>query len=103
MKVLSKKGIAIPYIIALILGVIVVAVIGYWILGLSGLGGGAGITVDCDAQLIIACQEWAQSGFSPTYSFTFSKYAEYEGKQCPKLPDGIEPRKDKCKQLLGLS
>ena len=62
MKVLSKKGIAIPYIIALILGIIVIGVVAYWLI----------ITPppkersECEAKKSIWCNSWMAVGFIGT-------------------------------------
>lgn len=53
------KAVAIPYVIALILGIVVVGVIGYWFISQGGKTVGSGTTVECDA----LCASWRNSGF----------------------------------------
>lgn len=50
-----KKAVAIPYVIALIIGVIVVAVLAYWFIVASGKGGTIGVTAECRARMLDMC------------------------------------------------
>jgi hypothetical protein len=59
-----SKGIAVPYVIALILGIIVVGVIGYWFFVLGGQGGGAGVSAACNAKLVSYCTQWSLNGYT---------------------------------------
>jgi hypothetical protein len=58
-----RKGIAVPYVIALILGIIVVGVIGYWFFVLGGKGGGTGTETACQAKLVSFCTQWSLKGY----------------------------------------
>lgn len=54
-----KKGIAVPYIIALILGIAVVGLIGYWFFFLS-----KGVPEEaCKTRLRSYCTEWSGTGY----------------------------------------
>ncbi len=54
-----KKAVAIPYVIALILGVIVVGILGYWFIAQGGKTIGKGKGSECDS----LCAAWRNSGF----------------------------------------
>lgn len=54
------RAVAIPYVIALILGVIVVGIIGYWFVVQGGKTVGVGATAECDA----LCSSWKISAFN---------------------------------------
>ncbi len=87
-----KKGIAIPYIIALIIGIVVVGVIGYWFFGLAGKGSGVGTTVGCDAKTLSYCQALRDVGWG--FEPPFQSWDE----SCGKKPDTIP---DYCAKKLG--
>ena len=55
---------AVPYIIALILGIVVVGLLGYWFFVLGGQVGGTGTTQQCNAKQASWCQQWSLTGFS---------------------------------------
>lgn len=85
------KGVAIPYIIALVLGLAVVAVLGYWFFVLSGRLTGAEATTPCDAKQIPYCQAWQQRCY------------DEDDKPAPIGLGGEcgEPNKDRCLELVG--
>jgi hypothetical protein len=62
-KEIMGKAVATPYIIAIILGIIVIAIIGYYFLVLGGTIGGSGQQVNCDAQKLAVCREWSTLGY----------------------------------------
>ena len=49
------RGVAIPYIIALIIGVIVIAVLGYWFISSGGKGSNIGTEAECTARKTEYC------------------------------------------------
>ena len=49
------RGVAIPYIIALIIGVIVIAVLGYWFISSGGKGSSIGTEAECTARKTEYC------------------------------------------------
>lgn len=59
-----KKGIAVPYIIAIMLGVAVIGFIGYWLFISSGKFGTGAASQQCKTDFIKACQEWASTGYT---------------------------------------
>lgn len=85
------KGVAIPYIIALILGLAVVAVLGYWFFFLSGrLAGSEGI--ECESKLVSYCQAWKALGYTEDKRPIGRNWTGCES----LVADGIEPTKDEC-------
>lgn len=60
---MSKAEVPISYIIALILGVAVVAIIGYWFFVVQGQGGGE-MTLDrCRSSAYTYCNIWRDTGY----------------------------------------
>jgi hypothetical protein len=57
------KGVAVPYIIAIILGIVVIALLGYWLFVLGGHVGGVGTEQTCGAKKIAWCQQWSVNNF----------------------------------------
>lgn len=53
-----KKAVAIPYVIALIFGVIVIAVLAYWLVNQSSKTTTVGSTAECQARQSTYCQQW---------------------------------------------
>lgn len=96
-----KKGqIPIPYIIALLLGIAVVAILGYWFFVLGGRIPGQVSETWCNTKKNQYCTEWFQAGFPTTMSERpgggWSSYA-------PGCTDiGIYAGLDDCKTLLGV-
>ncbi len=60
---MMKKGIAVPYIIALILGIVVVALLGYWFFILGGTFTGRASITECQTKLSTYCAAFAASGY----------------------------------------
>lgn len=57
------KAVAIPYVIALVLGVIIIGVIGYWFVSQGGKTVGVGSKAECDAKQSQYCQVWRNNKF----------------------------------------
>lgn len=90
----GKKGVAIPYIIALILGIAVIAVLGYWFFVLGGKLGGIGVTTECRAKEVSYCQAWETLGYGDT------KPLEPDWGTCKAIKDYSDPE-GRCKNILG--
>lgn len=60
------KAVAVPYVIALILGIIVVAVIGYWFFVVAGGGGGQLSQTQCEARFIAFCTQYSAANYQPS-------------------------------------
>lgn len=86
------KGIAIPYIIAIILGIAVVVAIGAIFFGSSGdLQSNA-----CNSKLSAFCTVWRGTGYGAQPSGGWDKYAS----ECIKL-QVKSPSESKCNEILG--
>ncbi len=96
---LDKKGIAIPYIIALILGIIVVGVIGYWFFATTGTGGGSAAVANCNAKKLQWCNEWTKTGFQTSPSGTLGTW-DAHASGCTALGVG-DPSETSCRSLTG--
>lgn len=87
-KVIFMKGaIPIPYVIALIFGVILIALLGYWISYQSSKTIGTGQTTQCDTRQHLYCSQWKLTRFSVQ----------------PLVPLGNceRPDQERCKTILG--
>lgn len=87
-----EKAVAVPYVIALILGVVVVGIVGYWFVSQGGKAVGAGTKAECDGKTQNYCQFWKNNfrfdlANRPT-GFSW-------GSSCP------EPERSNCVALLG--
>ena len=61
-----KKAVAIPYVIALILGVIVIGILAYWLINQSSKSSTGGFQAECQAKLFSFCNQWLIKGGKPT-------------------------------------
>lgn len=86
-----RKAIAIPYVIALILGVIAIGILAYWFISQSSKTTAAGISTECQAKRFSYCVQWQGSGgvFKPT------KFTNWGN--CPIIADDSEEAE--CKNL----
>ena len=89
---IGKKGDAIWYIIAVILGVAVILVLGYWFFNLGGKIGGKTAVAECEAKQITYCQSWKNLGCGAL------KPIEIDWKNCE---DEQPPDTSECETLLG--
>lgn len=75
------KGVAVPYIIAILLGVGVIGLVGYWLFISGGQFGAGAATQQCRTDFQQACNEWAGTGYSgnkPAYSGVFTSGSDCE-------------------------
>ncbi len=56
------KAVAIPYVIALVLGVVIISIIGYWAVIQSGKTSSSGLSADCQGKLFSYCTQRQNSG-----------------------------------------
>jgi len=63
MKANTKGAVPIPYIIALLLGIAVVAILGYWFFVLGGTWGGEVTAETCRTRALTYCTSWQMLGF----------------------------------------
>jgi len=97
-----KKGVAVPYIIAIILGIVVLGLIGWWLFKGGGQIGGKISEAECMEKQIIYCSKWQLKNFAadnpPSGDDAWDKLA----KGCSGI--GIKaPTITRCKTLLGIS
>ena len=52
----NSKAVAVPYIIALVLGIGVLGLVGYWLFTSGGKFGGEALSAQCNIQKLIFCQ-----------------------------------------------
>lgn len=57
-----RKGVAVPYIIAILLGVAVIGLVGYWLFGSAGKIGPEEKRADCNIKLSNYCNEGVRVG-----------------------------------------
>ena len=84
------KAIAVPYIIAILLGVGVIGLIGYWLFVSGGQFGKGAATQQCRADYQQACNEWAGTGYlgnKPTYGGVFIANSDCEKSLVKDLDD----------------
>ena len=81
---MMRKGIAVPYIIALILGIVVVALLGYWFFVLGGSFTGKASLTECQTKLSEYCFEFAAAGYP-------ASYAAFTGSSCPASSSVAHP------------
>jgi hypothetical protein len=67
---MMRKGIAVPYIIALILGIVVVALLGYWFFVLGGTFTGKASITECQTKLSTYCASFSAAGYEGFEDFT---------------------------------
>ena len=85
-----QKAVAIPYVIALILGVVIIGILGYWFVSQGGKTVGVGVKAECDAkyQFNSYCATWKAEKFDSAKKPSWTDIA------CP------EPDIYKCTSLL---
>ncbi len=59
-----KGAVPIPYIIALVLGIAIIAIIGYWFFIVSGESGGEISLAGCKTKATTYCAMWSQTGYA---------------------------------------
>ena len=58
-----NKGVAIPYVVSIILAVVVIAIVSYWFF-ITELGGsGTGTKATCDSKVLSYCQSWQSTSW----------------------------------------
>lgn len=72
-----KKGVAVPYIIAVILGIAVIGIIGYYFFYISGNITTEATLQDCQRKLTVYCSVWLAEGYSGKNSDRLGAWSEY--------------------------
>ncbi len=96
---MAKKGIAIPYIIALILGIVVVGVIGYWFFTTTGTGSGSAAVASCNTKKLQWCSEYSKTGFA-SVPIALGDWGIAFAPGCKDLGI-IQPTERECRSLTG--
>ena len=96
-----RKGVAIPYIIAVLLGIAVIGIIGYWFFVLGGNLGTNVTTSSCQTKLTVYCTAWVAEGYAGNNPRTLGKWDNW-AKGCTTIgvPE-TEPDIDICQKTLG--
>lgn len=72
--IVVRKAVAIPYVIALILGIIAIGILAYWFINQSGKTTSGGLQAECQAKLFTYCNQWLLKGGKPSSgSFNWDK------------------------------
>lgn len=61
---MTKGALPVPYIVAMIIAIIVIAVLVYWFFILSGQGGDEAIKATCRSKQLLYCSQWAVCGYN---------------------------------------
>ncbi len=90
---MTSKAVAIPYIIALVLGIGVLGLVGYWLFGSGGKLGGEALSLQCNNQKLIFCQGggWKSGcGAQPTSAECTQLFGISGGSSVTAEPSSIE-------------
>ena len=109
-----KGAVPIPYIIALLLGIAVVAIIGYWFFVLGGQWGGETNLQTCNTRAYTYCASWAATGYSNDGEVPDGIIDVFENRypECGQylsqigaygFDGGVEEDIENCKSILGQS
>lgn len=80
---MKKGSVPVPYIIALLLGIAVIAILAYWFFFSGGKFGGAVSEAACRAKLLKYCTEWKAAGYiTPCPTCTIKQFST----TCPASP-----------------
>ena len=95
------KAIAVPYIIAIILAVIVLAIVAYWFLTTAQRGGGTFDEAFCRGKLSQYCAIWSGCNYGPACK-PGDFYNEF-AKGCDVYSATLgNPTADLCRQIIGI-
>ena len=95
---MRKGAVPIPYLIAIILGVVVIALLGYWFFVTGGSLSASITKGECDNKLMIYCIEWSSNNYVEVPDFgDWSTYAS----GCQTHHPNDLTLKTKCQTLLG--
>lgn len=102
---MSKGALPVPHIIAILLGIIVVALLGYWFYTTGGSFSGIASEAACRGKLLQYCTFWSGCGYQPQCQpggagFYDAKNSEDCKPHDKKLSSGNSDVTDTCKQLL---
>ncbi len=84
------KAVAVPYIIAILLGVAVIGLIGYWLFVSGGKFGETAAEQQCRSDFLQACQSWASGGYLTNLPNNNGVFKNEGGNTCLKQVTGSE-------------
>jgi hypothetical protein len=96
----SKGALPVPYIVAIIIAVIVIAVLVYWFFVLSGKGNTQALDAFCRAREFTYCTQWATNGFDTTKMPNGQNFNTYAN-ECKTLDWPGQVNGLTCRTLLG--
>jgi len=106
----KKKGaLPVPYIVALIIAILVIAVLVYWFFVLSGQGGNEATFRLCQGKMFTYCSQWSGCNYQDTCQpkdksgntgfYDLNPDCQTFAGQANKLPAAVTPTQ--CKAALG--
>jgi hypothetical protein len=101
----SKGALPVPYIVAIIIAVIVIAVLVYWFFVLSGKGNTQATDAFCRAKELTYCSQWAPSNFNPSSQPSGQRFCCGDttyANECRTLDWPSQVDGPACRTLLGL-
>ncbi|MBI1978658.1 MAG: hypothetical protein HYS62_01190 [Candidatus Aenigmarchaeota archaeon] len=93
------KAVAVPYIIAILLGVGVIGLVGYWLFVSGGQFGGGAAAQQCRSDFLQACQQWAASGYTAEQPSNNGVFQHSDGNACLKQVTGKSTADDATKDV----
>ena len=97
------KAIAVPYIIAVLLGVAVIGLIGYWLFVSGGQFGNTAASETCRTDFLQACQKWASDGYSSDRPSNTGVFQHADGNACMKQVTGKDKASESTKEVYRTS
>jgi len=109
---MQKGAIPVPYIVALILGIVIIALLGYWFFVLGGRLPGQATEGVCREKALVWCSEWSGTGYDASGFVGFSTtcgaedIASYYAPECCSYApfntmSTAGPAQAACQQILG--
>jgi len=95
-----KGALPVPYIVAIVIAIVVIAVLVYWFFVLSGQGGGTAIEQFCLAKRFTYCSSWAAVGYDPEKQPGKKEFAEW-APECGTYTWAKAVSMTACKEALG--
>lgn len=105
---MSKGELPVPHIIAIVLGIVVLALLGYWFFSQGGIFGGATTEATCRSKLLQYCIAWSACNYEDACRPGGSRfYEEKNSKECTphkkQLSKDIDDVTETCRELFGQS
>ncbi|MBI4010456.1 MAG: hypothetical protein HY361_04715 [Candidatus Aenigmarchaeota archaeon] len=102
---MSKGTLPVPHIIAIVLGIVVIALIGYWFFSSGGQFSGTAAETTCRGKLFQYCASWTICNYGDCKPGDADFYDEKNNKDCLQHKKALSNNNDDvtetCKNLLG--